>query len=353
MPTVTANPDRVGMARQLAGNMLRFGWYSGVNWLADRASAQAEVPVRQVHRTHPVPSRQELMADLRDLFRRDAELVRDGIAMADAIEPAGGLIDHMARLRAMFADLSDAAERRYEGNSSTVAQLAEAEQVPDYFAQDFHFQKGGYLAEDSARLYDVQVETLFYGSAAAMRRAALRPLAEYLEGKDQRQLALLDVACGTGRLLREIRLVYPAMRLAGLDLSKAYLAEAERHLAGLRRVDLLAANAEEIPQPDASQDILTSVFMFHELPPDVRRRVAGEMARVLKPGGRLIFIDSLQMGDRPGWDGLLEAFPQRFHEPYYRQYAIDDLDRLFAEKGLAAVSGGTAFLSKMLVRTKL
>ena len=54
-----------------------------------------------------------------------------------------------------------------------------------------------------------------------------------------------------------------------------------------------------IPLPDASQDIVTTVFLFHELPPEVRRRVAAEMARVLKPGGLLVFIDSLQMGDRP------------------------------------------------------
>ena len=41
-------------------------------------------------------------------------------------------------------------------------------------AQDFHFQTGGYLSEDSARIYDIQVETLFMGAAAPMRRTALR-----------------------------------------------------------------------------------------------------------------------------------------------------------------------------------
>ena len=234
-----------------------------------------------------------------------------------------------------------------------MADLAAAAGVPDYFAQDFHFQKGGYLADESARLYDVQVETLFYGAAAAMRRRALRPIAEFLAGADQREIALLDVACGTGRLLREIRLSFPAMHLTGLDLSPAYLKEAERHLSGLRRVNLIAANAEVIPLPDASQDIVTTVFLFHELPGDVRRRVASEMARVLKPGGRLIFIDSLQMGDRNGWDGLLEAFPQRFHEPYYRGYSIDDLDRIFAGAGLVDAGSATAFLAKIMVRRKI
>ena len=47
--------------------------------------------------------------------------------------------------------------------------------MPEYYAQDFHFQTGGYLTEDSARLYDVQVETLFMGAAGPMRRTALAP----------------------------------------------------------------------------------------------------------------------------------------------------------------------------------
>jgi hypothetical protein len=76
------------------------------------------------------------------------------------------------------------------------------------------------------------------------------------------------------------------------------------------------------------------------------------MGRVLKPGGLLVFLDSLQMGDRPGWDGLIEAFPERFHEPYYRHYAIDDLDALFTAAGLEPELTTTPFLSKLMVRRK-
>ena len=98
--------------------------------------------------------------------------------------------------------------------------------------------------------------------------------------------------------------------------------------------------------------MVTSIYLYHELPAEVRRRVTAEIARVLKPGGLFVFVDSLQFGDRPGWDGLLEGFPVRYHEPYYRQYLIDDLDGLFATHGLAARSSSTAFLSKVMVRGK-
>jgi ubiquinone/menaquinone biosynthesis C-methylase UbiE len=107
-----------------------------------------------------------------------------------------------------------------------------------------------------------------------------------------------------------------------------------------------------MPLEDASVDIATAIFLFHELPPDVRRQVTAEVARVLKPDGLFVFLDSLQMGDRPGWDGLIEAFPERFHEPYYRHYAIDDLDALFGAAGLEPELTTTPFLSKLMVRRR-
>jgi len=340
--------DTIGMAAQAAGQAVRLGLYLGLNRIVDwRTSALGREPAEKPRA--PMPSQAELLRDLVGVLMQDAAAVRDGLYPPMADEPA--LPVQLARIRDMLADLPAALARRKSRDASTAGSAANGD-LPDYFVQDFHFQTGGYLTEQSAQLYDLQVETLFYGAAGAMRRQALRPIAAFMHGRDQRQVRLLDVACGTGRFLRAVRLAYPAMRLTGLDLSQPYLDEARRHLKGLRAVEWATANAEAIPLADASQDIVTTVFMFHELPPEVRRRIATEMARVLKPGGLLVFIDSLQMGDRPNWDGLLEAFPARFHEPYYRHYAIDDLDGIFREAGLEAVEQSTAFLSKMMVRRK-
>lgn len=341
--------DPLSMGLQLAGNAVRFGWYSGLAWVLGRESRRygsrpAFTPSR------PVPSEAELIADLRALLLRDAAAVGDAILPPASDET--NLPDHLDRVRAMLADVARREPRRIAGSSASARELPEAEGLPEYFTQDFHYQTGGYLSEESARLYDVQVETLFYGAAASMRRAAIPPIAEFMAGRDQRELELLDVACGTGRFLRQVRLAFPAIRAKGLDLSKAYLDEARRHLAGLRPVELVPGNAEALPFADASQDVVTTIYLYHELPGEVRRRVTAEIARVLKPGGLFVFVDSLQFGDRPGWDGLLEAFPVRFHEPYYRHYLLDDLDGLFAAQGLAARSSFTAFLSKVMVRGK-
>jgi len=342
--------DTLGMATQLAGNAARFGWYSGLNWLLAR-QARRLGPRPRYSPKRPVPSDAELMADLRALFVADAAAVREGL-YAPA-EPAGSLARHMRDLRAMFADLPETMRRRKEEDTGSASAHAPGGGLPDYYTQDFHFQTGGYLSENSARIYDVQVETLFYGAAGAMRRAGLRPIAAFMRGRDQRHVALLDVACGTGRFLRDVRLAYPALRLMGLDLSQAYLDEAQRHLRGLRSVHWLCANAEAIPLADASQDIVTSVFLYHELPGEVRRRVTAEIARVLKPGGLFVLIDSLQMGDRPAWDGLLEAFPVRFHEPYFAHYATDDLGAMLTAAGLKPETTSHAFLSKVVACSKI
>ncbi len=84
----------------------------------------------------------------------------------------------------------------------------------------------------------------------------------------------------------------------------------------------------------------------------VRRVIAAEFARVLKPGGRLVFMDSLQLGDRTGFDGLLEAFPLNFHEPYFASYLRDDL-RAVSRGGPAPNERGNFFLSKRIVCEKL
>jgi ubiquinone/menaquinone biosynthesis C-methylase UbiE len=342
--------NTIGMAAQLAGQSLRFGWYFALNRALDWRGAQLGGGPRYKP-SRPVPSLRELLADQAQLLMSDALAVRDGLYPPmedDAASPLG----HLSRVRQMFADLPKAHARRAEKDATTVRSEPAAEGVPDYYAQDFHFQTGGYLTEGSARIYDVQVESLFMGAAGPMRRSALSPVAEFMRGRDQRKVALLDVACGTGRFLRQVRLTYPAMMLQGLDLSRPYLDEAARQLRGLRGAELIEAPAERMPLTDASVDIAVSTFLYHELPPEVRRQVTGEIARVLKRGGLFVFLDSLQMGDKPGWDGLLEAFPHRFHEPYYRHYTTDDLDGMFAAAGLEPDLTSTPFLSKLMVRRK-
>jgi hypothetical protein len=77
-----------------------------------------------------------------------------------------------------------------------------------------------------------------------------------------------------------------------------------------------------------------------------------EFARVLKPGGRLIILDSLQRGDEPDYDGLLEMFPQNFHEPYYAGYLDEDFGHIAQEAGLRHIRSENVFVSKAMIFDK-
>ena len=102
-----------------------------------------------------------------------------------------------------------------------------------------------------------------------------------------------------------------------------------------------------MPFPDASFDAVTNVYLFHEMPKEARRNAARELARVLKPGGKLFFVDSAQVGDgkylgmEKAFDQALERFPQFNHEPYYRDYSLTDLNALFGEFGLIVARTAT------------
>ena len=135
-------------------------------------------------------------------------------------------------------------------------------------------------------------------------------------------------------------------------MSAPYLRHAQRHLKRWTRTSFVVGKAEAIPLPDDSQDAVTSIFLFHELPPKVRRIAIRECARVLKPGGRLVIVDSLQRADHSDYDGLLELFPQNYHEPYYSSYAREDFAALARQCGLTPVVPKHAFVSKVMVFDK-
>src|SRR5690606_23891423 len=143
----------------------------------------------------------------------------------------------------------------------------------DYYLQNFHFQSGGWLTDESAARYDTQVEVLFKGTANAMRRQVLPELHGVFAGKDQRKLQLLDIGCGTGRFLDFVKQAWPRLPVVGLDLSDAYLRHARRHLKRWSWVRFALGNAEAIPLATNSQDAVTNIFMLHELPPETRRAV--------------------------------------------------------------------------------
>lgn len=312
--------------------------YLAARWLARENFAAIEEPA------HPLPSILDTLTAMRDLFVQDWRNVQAGIYpmpvdIACEMQRAASSLQFLRDIPRVINRQKRKAhnEVRRSGNG-----------LPRYYQQNFHFQTDGYLSEDSARLYEFQVEALFAGTADAMRRRAYVPIARFLDTSKARAPVLLDIGAGTGEFLTLVKSAQPKLKAIALDLSKPYLARAKRALGKYRDVEFIAAPAEAMPLPDSSIDVAVSIFLFHELPPKVRTAVAKEIARVLKPGGLLVLADTIQHGDAPAFEGLIEVFPSLLHEPYYTSYTRTDLDDLFGAAGLKRTETDIAYLTKIV-----
>ena len=228
---------------------------------------------------------------------------------------------------------------------------------PDYYLQNFHHQTDGYLSDHSAELYDLQVDILFNGAADAMRRRVIAPLKRGLRHFADRpaaSLKVLDVATGTGRTLQQIRAALPEATLVGLDLSQAYLRQANRWLnqGDSNLVQLLQGNGEAIPLADASTQAVTCVFLLHELPAEARHAVIDQCYRVLEPGGVFVLADSIQLADSPQFEVAMDNFRKAFHEPYYRDYISDDIDNRLRQAGFTGIGAESHFMTRVWTATK-
>ncbi len=257
----------------------------------------------------------------------------------------------------LWLDLPLTWERRKKNLVHEIPKNIDKERYPDYYLQNFHHQTDGYLSDYSARLYDLQVEILFNGTADAMRRRILNPLKEGLVNfKDRKNssIKVLDIGTGTGRTLKQIRRAFPNLELIGLDLSDSYLRQANKSLnyRSHSLTQLIRGNAEQLPFPRNSIQAITCVYLLHELPRKVRQDVIKECWRVLEPGGRLIIADSIQSGDNETFNIVLNNFDKVFHEPYYKDYIIDNISSKLDEVGFINTSNHSYFMTKIWIGEK-
>lgn len=295
-------------------------------------------------------AQQAVLEALRELMERDAENMARGVYPLSVLAPTHSPLTHVGRYLQLLYDSVGVAQRRKQRRPREFAgrAAAYAEEVPDYYRRNFHFQTDGYLSEHSAELYEHQVEILFRGVADAMRRAAIPPLKDHFGDSDGRGLQLLEVAAGCGTATRFVAQAFPAARITCIDLSPPYLRAARKRLRGFERVEFIRGDATDLDLRSDRYDAAYSVFLFHELPRRERERVLAEAHRVVRPGGVQVVVDALQTGDIPNLDWTLEEFPERFHEPFFRDYTRHPLEDAVRAAGFASVQTDTAFLSKVV-----
>ena len=105
---------------------------------------------------------------------------------------------------------------------------------------------------------------------------------------------VLDFGCGTG----EMAPLFPRERYVGMDVSSIYLAYACRVYGPRFQV----MDGAALGYADGVFDEALVAGVFHHLPDEAVRRMAAELARVLKPAGRLLVMEDTPTRD---WWNLL------------------------------------------------
>jgi ubiquinone/menaquinone biosynthesis C-methylase UbiE len=113
---------------------------------------------------------------------------------------------------------------------------------------------------------------------------------------------VLDVGCGTGTLALEVqRRVGSVGRVVGIDPGEEQIARARAKAA---RHDVPIAFQvgviEQLAFPDQTFDVVLSTLMMHHLPKSLKAQGLAEIARVLKPGGRVVIADFTRKQERSG-----------------------------------------------------
>lgn len=186
----------------------------------------------------------------------------------------GGLSPHLGHCR-----LGSGRPAHDEDDPAVDADMAayyEA-RAPEY--DDWYERRGRYADPDTDAAWFRELATL----GARVGRFADGPCAGS---------AVLDVGCGTGRwtsMLAERRTI----AVAGVDRAPAMLEQAQLRLRrlGLRAL-LVRGDALLLPFPVASFDAALSGFVFDHLAADQRPAFFAELRRVVRPGGRVLILDS-------------------------------------------------------------
>lgn len=157
--------------------------------------------------------------------------------------------------------------------------------LPRYLEQTYWW---AYLHPHGVRLFERQwlVNLILWGNYRKLRDAALAALGSPIEGH------VLQIACVYGDFTEQL-----ALRLGGtgrldvVDVAPVQLDNLHRKIGARPGVTLHHRDSANLGFRDAAYDRVVLFFLLHEQPEHVRARTVEEALRVVRPGGKVVFVD--------------------------------------------------------------
>lgn len=140
---------------------------------------------------------------------------------------------------------------------------------------------------DKKQLFDRWAPSYDWLFPSVFYQAIHQRLLEYVQLSDRAQV--LDLGCGTGRLLHRLIQQFPTLQGTGLDLSPEMLRQAQQRQPVHSQLTYIQGNAEQLPFAEAQFDAVFNTLSFLHYPRP--EQVLAEVSRVLKPGGRFYLVD--------------------------------------------------------------
>lgn len=170
-------------------------------------------------------------------------------------------------------------------HASDAFRLSPTVPLPAYLADTYWW---AYLHPAGVRVFERQwlVNLILWGNFAHLRDTALHEMGTRIDGR------VLQVACVYGNFTeRMAERLGPVGRIDVVDVAPVQLRNLSEKLRGHGQVGLYHQDSTDLSFADESYDHVVVFFLLHEQPERVRARTIAQALRVVRPGGKVIFVD--------------------------------------------------------------
>jgi ubiquinone/menaquinone biosynthesis C-methylase UbiE len=162
----------------------------------------------------------------------------------------------------------------------------------------------------------------------------------FAPASSHRKLHVLDVACGTGRLIELLSQRHPCLDAVGVDASQDMLTQARKAFRDQSRIHFVQAQVgpgerANLPFEPASFDVITCTNAFHDLRAPLETLQG--LRTLLKPGGILILEDYARRPPPFPWK-VFERIVRRIEGTYVRAYTLEEAHALCTQAGYQALA---------------